>query len=531
MDRILPKGRVLAGLAAGVLAAGCGGGGGNGGEPPPAPVAPPTSGTYAWLLEADGATDALRYGLSLVHRDTPSVEWVIEAPSAVVSDARTVASGTVDAAAQTSSALTPYTLVYIVGGDVRRVSLVADGSAPADGVQRAGTSSACRFVLDALDQATSEATRFVVSTAGADGQCGSTDDGRAEVRLDAVLGLVFTPPSGELPLAPLRDPATLAPRGWLGATQAQVWNPPAGGSFAVRDAANAITSVLASTPAAALVESATGLAVIDFSGGTAFTDSPVPGVAAGGWKLIGHDADHYYVYRNSDGTTSATWSVLRITRTLPSAVTLAGGTGQLASVGMGTGHLYGTVLGAAQNRLLRISKLVPGSVTTTEAAPTSTVTTVVTSASGVHQLWRVSGVGTGTVGRELQFVDETGLVLYSSAAGGFPLAVMDEDTIDWRRSENRRRFVVADGYGDLAYSGASLVAFDAASRTAVTLGTLPSSADLGGGFVFANAGCGPTAVGAGFVARSDGGVVQAPSRAFSFDAGASGSLTLSSQQQ
>jgi hypothetical protein len=528
MNRVRLLHRAAASLLVASIAA-CGGGGG-GSEPPPA-VEPPSSGTYAWLLKASGPTDALAYGLSLVHRSAPDVEWVVEANTAAVTDARSVVQGRVDAAALKATSLRPSALVYIVGGDVRRIPLDADGSRPASRVQSAGSTSACRFLLEATDFATPVASRFVVSTAGTDGDCGSPDDGRAEVRIDPTLGPVLRPLATEPPLAVLRDPATLAPRGWLGATTARLWGTGSETSFAVRDAAHPILRVVASTPAAALVESAGGLSVLDFGAGTQFTESPVPGIATQGWELAGFDADHFYVWRNSDATTSATWTLLRIARVNPGAVQLATGTGQLASVGLGVDQIYATVVGATQNRLLRISMRVPGTVTAVQTSPTSTVSTVLTSGRGVHQIWRVSGIGTGRIQRSLQFVDETGFTLYATQGGGFPLGLLDEDTIDFRVSENRSRFLFVDGYGDAAFSGAALTAFDAATRQPTLLGTLPNAAELGGGFVFANARGGPNAAGVGFASRSSDGVVSDRARVFSFSAGATDSLAFTTAPQ
>ena len=103
--------------------------------------------------------------------------------------------------------------VDVVGGDVRRVPLLADGTAPLGRVQRARSTSACRFVIEAVNHVAPEQSRFIASTAGADGRCDSADDGRAEVRLDTTLGLIVTPLSAAAPLALLRDPGTLTPNG------------------------------------------------------------------------------------------------------------------------------------------------------------------------------------------------------------------------------------------------------------------------------------------------------------------------------
>ena len=112
----------------------------------------PGSGAYGWVLKATGQTTSLSYGLSFVHASTPAVEYQIESGSAVLTDVRQVSNGSVNTARRTATGLSPYALVYIIGGDVRRVPLQADGKAPATQVLRAGSTDACLFVTDSNHQ-------------------------------------------------------------------------------------------------------------------------------------------------------------------------------------------------------------------------------------------------------------------------------------------------------------------------------------------------------------------------------------------
>lgn len=166
--------------------------------------------------------DALKYGLSLVRTANADTGFVVELRSSAVTDGRLVTSGSVDAKALRASSLQPAYLVYVAGGDVRSVPTQADGTAT--DVQRAGSTSACRFVLDAIDYATTQNSRFIVSTAGADGQCDTADDGRAAVRLSATLGVVVAPIAGEQLLDVVRDPFSLAPRGWIYSRSVSLWS-------------------------------------------------------------------------------------------------------------------------------------------------------------------------------------------------------------------------------------------------------------------------------------------------------------------
>jgi hypothetical protein len=112
------------------------------------------------------------------------------------------------------------------------------------------------------------------------------------------------------------------------------------------------------------------------------------------------------------------------------------------------------------------------------------------------------------------------------------VAVLEPTTIDWLRSENRQRFVHAEGFGSLGFSGAALVGFDAATRGTVAIGTLPGSSIFGNDIVYADAFGGPGSRGAGVAARSVAGSVQgAGAVAFTFDAATAASLKTSTLRQ
>jgi hypothetical protein len=521
---------LVAAAALSTLIMGCGGGGGadDGGGPPSFPA----SGTYGWVLKASGATDALKYGLSFVHPSRPDTEYVIEIARDVVSDARVVTAGGVDTVQLRATGNQAYALVYIVGGDVRSVPMAADGTAPRSRVQRALSTSACRFVIEANDYATPQNSRYIVSTAGADGQCNTTDDGRAEVRLAASGALGFTPLSGDLPLAVVRDPATLAPRGWVYPRNVSLWTTTPATVIATRPApATHVGAVLSSSHDAALVADGTRLAVFRY-GATTVTESALDAVvtAGNGWQPIGFDATHFYAYLNAGSDFSSAWKVVRVARSNPSASVLASGVGLVAVTGMGRDMLYLTILGQSGNQLIRLAK--SGGAPATTNSPTSTLETVVTSADTVHQRWRVSGIGTAALSYVIEFVDEADNVR-ASVPGGFPLSLVQAGTQDFNNSESRTRFLVAGNYGSRAFGDASLVAFDSAAPAATTLlGTLPGSADFGSDPVFANASGGPEAFGLGFAARSSAGVVQETgAKVFSFDPGVANSLRFTSRSE
>ena len=518
-------------MALALTACGGGGGGDSGSSNVGPGVTPPSSGTYSWLLKAEGRTDNLKFALSLLHPQDTATEYLIEPASAAVTDAKLVATATVDVTTQQTGTLEPFALVYIVGGDVRRLPLKANGAAPSSRVTRAQSSSACRFVLEAMDYAAPEQSRFIVSTAGADGVCDTSDDGRGEVRLDATLGVVYAPITGAAPLAVLHDPATLAPRGWLLPTQAQLWQ--AGSSpETYRAAGEPVTRVVQATARSALVESARGLSVLDFGSSPLVTETVLPALNTTGWQGIGFDAQNFYAWRNGGTVASPTWSVQRISRTAPTASQLGSGAGQVTLASMGTDVLYATVLGASNVELRRFLKAVPGAVTLLSSGPsTSSFLSVITGAAGVHQQWRVSGLGTAAPSYVIEMVDEQGSVLFSSAAGGFSLGPAQASRVNFNSSESRNRFLFVEGYGERFFGDAALLAYDTTTRAATRVGRLPGSAEFGADFVFANIVAGPTALAGGFASRSIGGVVQASgTRVFSFEPGTANSLKTTTRQ-
>lgn len=518
-------------LAAAVAACGGGGGGGGGDSSPGGGGATyPATGAYSWVLKATGPTNALKYGLSLMHPAVPGTEYVIEAANAAVTDARVVSSGTVDAAQLRASSLQPSYLVYIVGGDVRSVPLTADGTAPAGRVQRAQSTSACKFAeepaLDGVDYGSVQNSRFVVTTAGADGACNTNDDGRAEVKLSATLGVVVTPFASDPPLGVVRDTSTLAPRGWLYARSVGLWSTSPATTFATRVApAPAVSSVVANTYNAALVDDGVKLAVLAFAGGLAVTETPLDAATTGGggWKLIGYDAGNFYVYRvAAPFDFGSTYTVLKIARAEPSASVLATGTGLVSLASMGRTVVYLTVFTATDNRLVRIAKL--GGTPAQSIFPTTTFLSVQTSASGINQVWRVTGVGSATASYAIDVVDESGATLYT-APGGFPMSVAEATSRDFNTSESRTVFLLASGYGARGFADTSLVSYDTASRAVTTIGALPGSAQYGNDFVFASAVAGPGIHGLVFTARSVNGSVQdAGAKVYSFDVNGSNSL-------
>lgn len=525
--------RIAGVTALALTVAACGGGGEGSAAPPSPPVAAPASGLYAWLIKAEGSTasaDAAKKGLSLVHPTQRDVEVQVEPASAVITDVKPIAAGRVDATAARVDALETEGLLYIIGGDVRYLPLRANGEAPAQRVQRARSTSACAFVLDAIDHGSLGRSRFVVSTAGADGRCDTADDGNAEVRLDPALGPVLAPWVGPAPLAVMRDPRTLAPRGWLTPTESR---PLEGAAVALRPSGDPWTRAVMATLRSVLVESAAGLAAVDFDADGKATERTLPALGGAGWQPIGFDGRHYFVYRN-DGTPSApSWAVWRIDRVTLSSVTMAAGTGRIVLSAMGEEVLYLSVAGVDRFELRRLPKAVPGVSQLIESGPSSASETsyfqVIASAHRVHLLWRVRGSGNAALQTSVELVDESGQVLYRGVDGS-SLGAAPAARIDLERSENRSRFMFIEGFGARLYGDATLVSYDATTRTATRLGALPGRAVFGDDLVFVGVVPSSPVLDAGFASRSVAGVIQsAGTRVFTVEPGRAASLVIATQ--
>ena len=451
------------------MLAGCGGGGANN-SPPPGAVTYPATGTYSWALPVRGALAAPTMGLSLVHPGDTSVEYVIEPASVAVSDVKVVSSGTVTVASQTISSIKPDSLLYIAAGEVRRIPLLANGIAPATQVKKTANISACKFIVDANDYAAPDQSRYIVSTKGMDGACGTADDGQSEIILGGVGGVSSAAVLNTV-LGVLHDDATLAPRGWVWG-DGVFWRSPDSYMVMRVNADPSITRVVAGNYQAIVAEYNNQLTVWKVNNAPVATETKLDAtVTAGtGWKSIGYDASNFYVYRNSStacpGATS--WQVLKISIASPAATQLANGSGCIASADIGTTVLYASVSGASANTLLSMSKSVAGTPQTIKSVTTSDYVGILTSASGIHQMWYVYG----TASSWLEMIDETGARI-KLVASAFPMAVQGATTEDLNLSENRHRFIYANGYsGSLAYGNSTIEVFDAASQTTTALGTI-----------------------------------------------------------
>jgi|GEM_PF-1102809 len=545
---------VISLLAFTAALSGCGGGGG-GGSPNSTTTYPP-SGSYQWVLKGSGSVADPNFALSLVHPSQADTEYPIESGSSTdVTDALLVSSGTVNASSQQVTSVTPAFLMYIRGGDVVLLPMHANGKSPASQRIFAGSSSACKFVreLAGIDYATPQNSRFIVTTAGADGACNSSDDGRAEVRKDASLGLVLTPIStGSATLGLVRDPATLAPAGWLFARTLGLWNGSSYSYVTIRSSTDApFQSAVGSTYRQTLAWDGTKLSVIDFSNLTAPVETAPGGDSTAsiqGWQLIGFDATAFYVYSSVPFLTSTTdfnvtWSVLKVSLAAPTATNMVTGSGAVALSSMGNRWLYLTVANQQSpgdstcTYLAQVNKTDVGQAITfdpVECAP-STLIRMQAGAKGIDLLSFEPLVETDTsIPTTLAFIKNADQTQLPSPLGDIrsakSLGLAAASTLNFNASESRTRFVYATGYTVAQqFNSATLNALETsgASYSPIVLGALPGAADYGSDPSLASVIAGPSAYGSAYVARVSGGSLQASgSKVYSFDASTANSLTL-----
>jgi hypothetical protein len=464
------------------LLSGCGGGA----NPPAAPVVTyPSSGNYAWLMPVGGASSAPSMGLSLIHPGNKTTQYVIEPTYAAVADVKVVNSGMVDVVTQTVSNIKPDSLLYIVAGEVRRLPLAANGAAPASRIKKTGNINACKFVIDANDYSNPDQSRFIVSTKGPDATCGTADDGQMIVALATNGGVSASPPLAKV-LGVLGDFSTLVPSGWV-LGDGILWS---GGPLLVMrvNADPSITRVVDGSYKAVVAEYNNQLTVWKVTGNQLAAETKLNAVTTAGsnWQSIGHDATNFYVFQNSSNpltacTTASTWKMLKISIATPAATQLATGAGCIASASMGVNVLYASVFGATANTLLSVDKAV-GTVQTVQSGTPSDFISVLTSASGIHQMWLALNLTTSP-SFTLKMIDETGVPV-KQVAFGYPMGIQDAITVNLNSSENRTRFIYANGYTtSKAFGNSTIEIFDAASQATTALGVIPG---FGTAPVFAN---------------------------------------------
>jgi hypothetical protein len=514
----------------------CGGGGSSSTTSNPAPsVTWPSSGDYSVVLTSGGAMSNLQLGLSLVHPSAPTTEYPIQTVTSAVSDVATLYSGLTTASTGIISNVKPHASLYIVGGDVKRVNLAADGTDPKTKIKSAGSNVLCGFKseIEAQDYDIPNNSKIFASSKGVDGVCGTSDDGEAQITFSSNdTPVVFLAAVGAKTLGVMRDPVTMKTNRFV--VSNGIYAP---GLFTIMrvNSTPLITKVVSQAPNAVVAEFNNRLTVWTSTAQETVLDGTV--TFGAGWQEIGYDANNFYLSRttgdlnNASTLAGATWKIVKITRNTPTATVLASGSGTLLQSAMGTNVVFATVFAGTNISLYRVGKTTIGAPTLLESGPTTTLPTVLTSANGVHMLWRVTGAGTNAPGYSISMIDEVGTTLYS-ALTAFPSGLIEPSRIDLATSESRGIFTFYTGYGALAYSGAALKAYDTTTKKLVNIGTLPGTADFGPSGAFSSNAFDRAGFLGGFIAPIQNGAIQTSnSKVFTFDVTADNSLKITTSKQ
>ena len=537
-------------LAALVTLTACGGGGsgGTGGSPTPVPVNPiatfPMTGAYQRLFTAEGPNTALRTGLSLIHPNDRSVEYQIESTNANVTDSLVIRAGTVDVSTRKVSNLIADAVVYIVGGNVKRIPLAATGADPKAAIQEAGVTTLCEFVaesnsvtLQGSDFATPLSSTYFASTKGTDGVCGSADDGQAAVTFTPAgkpLVTVVDTSAGGLGrvLATLRNPATLKPSATVYG-RAVVVSQPSRVVYSLASATSpAITKMVDVSVDLLVGEMNNRLAVVSVDGQSTQLDATV--TAGTGWESAGFDSNNFYVFRNSASISNfsiSTWKLVRISRVSPTATVLASGSGNLAAAAMGVNAIFATVLSSNGYSLNKISKTTPGLPTVLQAASVNLLSAVSASSLGTHMVMRTNVVNGAVSRTTIDLVDEVSNVVVHSQENASIFDLIRPDFLDLNNSVETTGFAFLGGFSNTAGSlGASLIAYNANNKSVTKIGQLPNTAEFGSSRALSTTG---GSTGANFatgslVAISNSSFLATPRRNFSFDPRVENSLQYTS---
>ena len=528
--------RLLALVSSSVLF-GCGGGGDTTAGPVAPPLTTPTgatipnSGTFASLFKADGTPGATRFGISLIHPSDRSTEYVIEPGTPNLSSPITLYSGTVDAVTSKVSNLSAHSLLYIAGGDVKRLPLAATGISPKAALQVAGATNLCDFVVDSFyrpqgtDFGTPLASKYVATTRGADNICASPDDGQVEITFDAQ----GTPQRAALPnavalgpvLAVLRNPATLKPSATVHRRAIVVTQPTAAVTTMLAATAPAMTKAVAVSVDAMVGQQNHRLVYWDISGQNVALDATI--TAGTGWESIGFDANNFYVFRSTGALSTlptSTWKIVKISKVSPAATLLASGTGYIQSASLGVNSIFVTSANVSGFSLNRLSKAAPSAPVMLSGPFTTQIPATLSSNEGVQLVLNTSTGANGQRNITISVLEEaTDKTLYS-IANALPLNVLAGTSLALNATNDAVGFViVGDTSATAGALGATVISYDAATRTPFVIGRFPLVAEFGASVGYAATGGTTTnSFGTGTLsALSATAILASPRRLFSFE--------------
>jgi hypothetical protein len=341
--------------------------------------------------------------------------------------------------------------------------------------------SYCDNPINATDFSNPFASQLVLSTRGADGACGTNDDGQTLVTFGSTGIPAASAVTGNY-VGYLRSASTGQPSYWLkGNTDGSTLLLPIGSaSSTVLAFANTATSNVYKP-----IQNLSDLVLYTHNGVlkglNGRTSTPILGTLASatgpeGWKSAGFDQASAYAYLNTATASSGTgtWQVIAVSRSTQATTTIATGTGSIYSAGAVPGFVYASVISGAAASVLKISGSGGGSSTYIPASTTS-VSGISTNSNGIHVIITVTTAGVAS----LRVIDSGGATLYSNSSA-ITIAI-DQSQFDTESNVFvPSSFIFATPIGSTGFGGASLIRLDLATLTTRNLGVMPLGNSLGG---------------------------------------------------
>jgi len=465
-----------------VLISACGGGGSS----PGTPVAPvsswPSAGNYEVVLKPSGASTAspLQASLSLVHASTPDTEYQIDTSAAATQLGMSLTQGQWNVTTGQFTNLQNTAYVDHRNGAIRVTALLANGSRP--GQLTTAASNLCSNTQLARNFTRPYASQLVADTAGTDGLCGTSDDGQLLITfsdIGAPSSAVVA--SANRYLGYLRSPTTGEPTHWLvvwkDSGQTDLWSIDRPLTTVIESGSSASTSQFSSVANLSdlILYTQNGLLkAVRMVNGTPSVSSVSVLSGASGWKLAGNDAANAYAYFSSGASASCTgtWRITSVSRSAPSANTLATGTGSLLGAMVLNGAVYASTCSGSAGSLIKVDTATGAQ--TVLRAPSSTLY-VTSSLSGELAVTGISS----TQAWSLNFLDSSGNSLYEAGNAMTYGANQTAYDVSSNTFKGDSVYVVPQTLISSG-TGGQLQRWDIASNTMHAVGTLPSATDLGG---------------------------------------------------
>jgi hypothetical protein len=450
------------------------------------------TGNYSVVLKAVGTTTAspLSAALSLVHPENPLAEYVMDSVAAPSDLGYVLQKGSYNGFSKVFYSLVSTAYVDARDGKIRTTLLSANGARPAQ--LTVSHPTLCPNSAIAPNWADPFATKIALSSPGADGVCGTSDDLAPLLSFSATgTPMLSTQTDIKKRLTYVNSSTTGQPTAWLTTfPNGQVsYEAIAGGVQTTLSVGTTSSPTVA--PAFKLIGKSNGTVLYSKNGvlfglnATASTPSVTQLstiTSPEGWQYGGADANFVYTFINSNTATLGigTWSMMAVSHTNLATSTFVTGTGSLLLSSANSQRIFATTLDGTATSVIQIA--LPSG---TKTAFVSTSTTALVGLfyaisaqySGKHIQYAINS-STGDYS-SVRVVDDSRNFLYSPPSGLFY-------GLDGSQFNVGIESYIPDGYvfmtnvSNAGFSGSSIVRFDVNASTTRTIGTVPRAVDIGG---------------------------------------------------